>query len=292
MSHRILVLLFVLIAACALSYYAGTRSVRSSDVIDKSEILKQKVQQIVDIDLAEYNRLKDREKQYLKAEEMLGKVMMIFLADLGIRVSKQDLSQLARAAGPESPPRESVVESTPSARAESRKKEPPAPKGTAQTSSFVELEQRIKEIFNEHDAKEFGKSLIVDNLFPNIKSARVMDASALEYMNGHFVGEVDYDNTVRKSENVSIELSAAQNPDGKVEGRYKILVGGHEQSGSGGIPDFSSMEGGGLLIKASPTSYLQLYYIRQLDMLVGNMYEQKGSIDNFQKVASASLHRR
>ena len=50
--------------------------------------LNQKVQSLSKINLEEYVTLKDQREKYLKADELFGKVMLLFLADLGLHMNK------------------------------------------------------------------------------------------------------------------------------------------------------------------------------------------------------------
>src|SRR4051812_35867240 len=58
--------------------------------------LKEKLQTLTDNDITEYYRLKNLEDKYKKADEILGKIVTLFLADLGIRVSKTTLKMASK----------------------------------------------------------------------------------------------------------------------------------------------------------------------------------------------------
>ena len=55
------------------------------------EELQSKIQEIHDVDIQEYLKLKEQKAQFLKANDILSKMMMIFLADLGLRMSSKEL---------------------------------------------------------------------------------------------------------------------------------------------------------------------------------------------------------
>ncbi|TNF00966.1 MAG: hypothetical protein EP326_05525 [Deltaproteobacteria bacterium] len=54
---------------------------------DKAKELEKKVQSLSEINLEEYVSLKDQREKYLKADELFGKVMLLFLADLSLHMS-------------------------------------------------------------------------------------------------------------------------------------------------------------------------------------------------------------
>ena len=54
---------------------------------DRAKDLEKKVQSLSDINLDEYVSLKDQREKYLKADELFGKVMLLFLADLSLHMS-------------------------------------------------------------------------------------------------------------------------------------------------------------------------------------------------------------
>lgn len=92
----------------------------SQPIIDSSfeklKILQEKLLAIEKIDLVEYRDLQDKREQYLKANEILGKVMLILLADLGLHLKSKDWQKLTAAEEPQEfpkPPQERMRESAP-----------------------------------------------------------------------------------------------------------------------------------------------------------------------------------
>ncbi|MEQ1875923.1 MAG: hypothetical protein ABL958_04700, partial [Bdellovibrionia bacterium] len=66
----------------------------------KLEALKSKFQSISEKDIDEYIKLKDMKTKYEKADEIFGKILSIFLLDLGMRVSGQKLDEWKQASPP------------------------------------------------------------------------------------------------------------------------------------------------------------------------------------------------
>jgi hypothetical protein len=103
---QILIALIFLFAGLLTGYFfqsdkTGTTSVESDQVqISKVEYsklkessqkaaeLNQKVQSLSKINLEEYVGLKDQREKYLKADELFGKVILLFLADLSFHMNK------------------------------------------------------------------------------------------------------------------------------------------------------------------------------------------------------------
>ncbi len=62
--------------------------------------LKQKFASISEADLREYLKITKAEEKLRKADEMLSKMMQIFVADLGYKISQSELDQLGKAPPP------------------------------------------------------------------------------------------------------------------------------------------------------------------------------------------------
>lgn len=103
---QILIPLIFLLAGLLTGYFfqsdkAETISIESNQIqITKEEYsklkessqrateLNQKVQSLSEINLEEYVTLKDQREKYLKADELFGKVMLLFLADLSLHMNE------------------------------------------------------------------------------------------------------------------------------------------------------------------------------------------------------------
>ena len=81
-------------------YQVPGLNLKASNVLsqetDHSEVreAKSKLQNLYDVDVQEYQRLKNLEAKYSKANDILAKMMTIFLADLGLRISKNDIVEM------------------------------------------------------------------------------------------------------------------------------------------------------------------------------------------------------
>lgn len=305
----------MVLAACVavglVGYFTGLRTQSvSEDLQDyktKYEQLQGKMQNFTDADFQEYQQLKDRSQQYAKAEELLGKIMMVFLADLGLKVNKTDLDKVAKMAQPippplpPAPPVGSSTQAPPSSEAHSAAgagalvTKPTA--DNRQAPNWAEREKALGEIANEGDAANFLKNVAVDNLFGSIKSSRPMDAGMLDALNGNFQGRIVMDDPQAKSQDITLELKGFREGE-STTGTYKIGVsaGGQATStttGSGELKHFRSVEGStqAVIIASTPNSYIQVYSVPRLNQLIGNYYKQD-SVDKFSKAGTVILNRR
>ncbi|MEK7358578.1 MAG: hypothetical protein AAB250_19185, partial [Bdellovibrionota bacterium] len=83
MARIAVVPILFLIAGVGLGRYSN----RPGTATDKGSTKLESLQAIADTDLADYYRLQSLEERYKKADEILGKMVQIFLADLGLRIS-------------------------------------------------------------------------------------------------------------------------------------------------------------------------------------------------------------
>lgn len=96
----------LIIILLSISFFVGFISGYKVNDSHYSET-KSKLQKLTENELDEYLKLKSLEEKYKKADEILGKAIMIFLADLGLRISddkvefaKKALTQLSSASDP------------------------------------------------------------------------------------------------------------------------------------------------------------------------------------------------
>lgn len=88
MRRLLLTLLIFAAGALAGSWYNSRSHLEIAVPSSLNPELLAKFQELTAADLEEYYRLKTAEDKYKKADEILGKVMAIFLADLGLHASQ------------------------------------------------------------------------------------------------------------------------------------------------------------------------------------------------------------
>ncbi|MBY0385209.1 hypothetical protein K2X05_08635, partial [bacterium] len=100
MSSKISAQIAMLVIGCVVSFItARTMYLKPLPIEDntyqlKYENLQKKIQQIHDVDFEEYVQLKEQKEKYLKADEILGKIFLVFLAEAGLKLSQKNIQQL------------------------------------------------------------------------------------------------------------------------------------------------------------------------------------------------------
>jgi hypothetical protein len=259
----------------------------------KLQTLEQKMRQISEVDLAEYGRLKDRKAQYEKAEEILAKIMQIFVADLGLRVAKSDIDKLSS-----KKPEAVVTQALPASPPPSPPKRKPEPV-SAPASPGPDLkaaETKLHEVRDEGDADKFLKSVTADNLFSVIRTAQPANRKNLENMAGSFQGHIRFADTALRAKDVQMTVDVKTGTE-TAEGFYKIIISqeGREESnttGSGKFADHykASPESTAILVRATPNNYAQLYWSPQLNQYFGNYYRME-SVDRYSPIGVIFLRR-
>jgi hypothetical protein len=68
------------------------------DLLNKQQALRAKLASLTDGELEDYQRLRTLREKYEKADELLGKVLLVLIADLGLKVSDSHLTALQESA--------------------------------------------------------------------------------------------------------------------------------------------------------------------------------------------------
>lgn len=272
--------------------------------------LQEKIQNIHDVDMQEYLQLKDQKAQFLKANEILGKMMTIFLADLGLRVSSQDLKSLkemplgseALASGTcevpmkDSESAEEVVRST---------KESFAPTGNQSTApqskptnNWKQKEKSISNVTTDTEIENFLKDVVIEDFFSAIKGSGSVRRRDLNNLNGVFEGVLTYDSSSEQPAEVYMEMGGVFRR-GQVRGSCKIILSRNgkpfnNSNSNGNIDNYkkSSPDSPAIFVDLGGRSgYFQLYFVRSNSVLVGNYYKQQG-MDEFVKTGTVTLYKR
>jgi hypothetical protein len=119
--NSILRKVLILAAVLALGIVAGRATVatapdpRQHELADQIEQTKRRLSSVLtDRELEEYRELKELRAKYEKADELLGKVLMVLIADLGLNVSKKNAQALEASAHGVHPRVEAAASSKPS----------------------------------------------------------------------------------------------------------------------------------------------------------------------------------
>ncbi len=153
---------------------------------------KDKLQALTDGDIADFYRLKTLEERYKKADEILGKITTVFLADLGIRASKTTLAQAKQRIS--ALPKQDQLSQTqkppePASRAENALKTLEKPK----MEKWISTEKLREEIRNEREIPDFLEKVKIANLDEALKSSSAYrnKTNTLDVLKGHFLGTAE-----------------------------------------------------------------------------------------------------
>lgn len=255
----------------------------------------ERMQHFADVDIEEYYRLKSAEEKFNKADEILGKIMQIFLADLGLHMSQsaQDASKIKFVPPP--PPEKFV---------ETPKLEPvkaPAKPKPKEVSKRRQSEDRVVNLRTDRDLRAALQEVRISDLESELKqtSAFANRNETLSAINGRFAGlsQVSISGKAREWE-VSLDLAGSVVRN-SFNGNIHIQLNENGKAfsntrGSGDIRDLREFTGGdskALLLKVSPSIYFQLYFARDLDQLVGNVYKRENEDATFAPIGTVALKR-
>ncbi|WP_413943511.1 hypothetical protein [Bdellovibrio sp. HCB-162] len=194
--------LVVLVSVSFVSYKAGQRS---SSAAQSAEQIEEKVKEdLIELtrqDFEEYQNLKSLEDRYKKADEILGKIVTVFLADLGLKLGYKPtnpalLDAACSIAAPTATPVPSP-EPSPMMSQETPQPTPtPAPK-----ANWTRSEYKVRQARDEAEALEEARKLEIPDFFDAIKSSGAISNQEAQAVSGHFQGEITFfDRKAHKSD--------------------------------------------------------------------------------------------
>lgn len=262
----------------------------------KYENLQKKIQQIHDVDFEEYVQLKEQKEKYLKADEILGKIFLVFLAEAGLKLSQKNIQQL-RQQGVVLPkePEKALLE------AQEAPCKPTKGAAGALIKEDVDWLKNEKIFGADKLSEDEAKSLEIKDLFSVLKKAQPMGMGVAQKINGAFDGTITFEGPPFVWV-MQLELEVTgENSSGVVEGKYKSVLSEPNKE------PFSSSNGDGtqdqflvtensqaifMKLKAkNKDNYIQVYITDGNRKLVGNFYEAV-TLDQFKKTGTVSLTRR
>lgn len=247
--------------------------------------------------------LKDQKARYEKADEILGKILLIMLYDIGIRTSAPQLNALKarmtdiESAAPTLSPSLNSVGNT------GETTDPDLSVGTsgkaASTSNWKGETVKITEITSETEAFELLKKVEIPDFFSELKGGGRMSSSQFELLRGSFYGDVIFDDPNSKPWQVKMKFDGSLQ-SGKYEGTHEISLvnaeGKRFSHTTGKISDenYMSINGdpNGILINAyGDDGFFQLYFFPRLNQFFGIVY-LKETIGKFKRQGLVRLSKR
>ena len=239
----------------------------------------------------EYTKIKDLKQKYEKADELLGKIMLLFLADVGFRTQNSPAVETTSATS--EPP---VTSATPSTFT-------PAPVGTIPSTETLQVNTGlqgkaalISSLRSEAQIMQALNAAVIEN--PKIEGAKGSSPSVkqIAMLDGIYLGQVKFFDPKRDPLAITWELNQET---GKTTpyGTFRLAVHGpgkdSETRGNGEVDNIKTLadDPNGLIIDACGNEcYFQLYYNAPSDQFYGNYYEGvKGQKNKFQRLGIVGL---
>lgn len=240
----------------------------------------------------EYSQIKDLKQKYEKADELLGKIMLLFLADVGFRVQQASAIETPPTNTLQTPPPLNTFENStaPIAAPVYESKE-----ATQVNAGLVGKSNLIRSLKSEEQIQLALNSSIIDS--PQIESAKasLISQQQVKSLEGRFTGQIKFIDTKREP----IDLVWEFQPDYSKSipsGSYKFSILGikrrNETTGNGNIENIKSLadDKNGLIIRAcGDECYFQFYYNAASDQFYGNFYESIKGTNKSARVGFATL---
>ncbi len=190
--------------------------------------IKSSIYQMTKADMEEYSKLKNQKEKYNKANDILQKILKIFLLDLGLRISDSNYDLLKQSFDePSSPP----VDSTVIAKLDSNSSDSEILaavkknlKEQVGSTDWVNKENKASEVASDEDAKSFLKSVEIKDFFKSLKSLKPINKTQANVITGSFWGKA---NVYVKNQNVvwDVEMDIIDtSQDGQLTADTKIKM--------------------------------------------------------------------
>lgn len=269
------------------------RFASESDPIEFNELkqMKSDLKSISENEYQDYLKLKDAEEKYKKADEILGKIMILFLADLSLHVKNKsteasaDVAQDSINLKDEAQPKNEIKARSAQ---ETQNPQPTAP-------NIKNLESKLLSAQTESEALKILKELEIKDIEKELKTAKTMSEKQLNMVKGKYVGVVNFDNQ-KEPWRIEWELSG-EIVDGKVEGKQLIILSNSQKvfsrsRGNGNIKDFAAFAGDStaiLINSYGDDGYIQLYPYAHTGKMFGNYYLKEEN--TFKKIGIVLLEK-
>ena len=235
----------------------------------------------------EYTQIKDLKQKYEKADELLGKVMLLFLADVGFRAQKVSAAELITPLPAPAPTASHEISHELSTVAT-----PPI-----NSTNLGGRSGRIYSARSSADIQRVLDSAVIANMRAEAAMTDYPTAQQIKVVEGIFNGEIQLFDKKRESIMVTWVLHSENSRTKRPTGRFNLTLTSDkrnsETSGNGEFGNISMINGdrNAFLVKAcGDTCYLQLYYNSPNDRFYGNYYESE-DLKNYTRTGLISLKR-
>lgn len=258
--------------------------------------------------IEDYYRLQSLEDKYKKADELLAKIIVAFLHDLGFKLSQEAQLLVEKSARGESSslvPSSNLSESIKFAKQINSRAEDStvelANNNSNAKNKWSNQESALDQVQTANQALEFLEKVKIDNLDDELKTSSTFKNSQqlLESINGKYEGTADVFYSA-KARNLQIEidmdLRMNQNllrgrSQVKLSENGRVFSNSTDRGEPKNLREFSK-ESVDLMIRASPSIIFQVYYLKNSDSFIGNVYRLDGEEINYQYVGTLKLFRK
>lgn len=258
---------------------------------------RDKLQALTESELLEYSRLKTLEERYRKADELLTKMIQIFVADLGLRLSPLALEALKDGSVGSSAVPSPAIPEKPAATPPL----PPSPSPTRPPHPGHGVPRpALSEVRGPEEIEGFLKASRIEDLDEALKtSSGLSNRSQIADLTGRFTGQALIERDGRPVIWDVVFEFQGQLADGKLRGRNRLILSENgkvfsNKSGRGSLDgDFRELAQDPLatLVEAGPNSFVQLYYLKESDALIGNFLQRPGTGRPFRTIGTLHLRR-
>lgn len=258
---------------------------------------KEQFQQISQDDYQEYIHLKTLEEKYKKADEILGKILIIFLSDLGIKLNSEQIEYAKSTQNHSSP---TNIEASKPVKANVVQPQPTPNNASPKTqvvykAPWAQAEKDLEFANTPERADEFLKKVAIPDFKTALFEAKPFSKSRedLREIVGNYQGSALISESGKHWE-ITFSLRGRIR-DGELQGRNRIVISENGKvfsngSGSGKLHNFQSFSQSSeaFIIGVSPTLFFQAYYIKANENIIANIY-RKSNGDKYSLIGTAHL---
>lgn len=284
----LIVAALVLVSVGIGSYKMGQNSVVNSiEDTDTEDKLKNDLVKLTAKDFEEYQNLKSLEGRFKKADEILGKIVTVFLADLGLRLAFKPTNPANLETACPNPTSPQIVQTMATQSPQPRPTEtvaPPNPTPPPRPSWLVS-EKRITNMDRAEDILEEAKKNPIEDLLAVLKVAKTSTREEMQPLEGGFRGEINFFNHEEEKSDWYIYFEASINSDSTTATGTSMIRLTRKSDGKtfsesstrrGELLHFQRVVGSNAYIIdiRREQSYIQIYQVGRADHWVGNYYKK------------------
>lgn len=259
----------------------------SPESCEPTSPLKTKHAGISEDEIRDYLRTQNADEKLKKADAILARIMQVFVAELGLRLSTTEMKNFGQL-----PPAVAAPAPTPPPTATPVSKAAlPVPPTSERRKQFL---ISIPNENSETNALQAVQSMSAVNMMENLKHSGPFTKEQIQELRGRFEGSIVFDNKTKGTQRVELEFNGRLEQD-QLVGRSVLAIydsEGKQRSrsvGTGSLNKTHSSYDSSLLIQAG-SDIFELYYYPQMNQFIGNFYESgKGQ---YQRAGSVVLSRK